>query len=257
MAAERKKLVESIFEDPARKLTDAELVEELQGRGHRVKLEKPPSDRRFRRAPKKKKHHRFAVCGDTHLGSRYQQLTHLNSFYDLVVKEGIDTVLHLGDLVHGHHRMHRDQVYELHVHGADAQTQYAVDTYPKRDGVTTLLLTGNHDDSWFSDSGYDVVKGFCERRDDTLYLGSRGAYLEYGGVMIYLWHPRGGLSYARSYRLQKMIEQMSPESKPHILFSGHWHVGAHLPAYRNVDAFLVPCFQSQSPFEKKIGRAHV
>ena len=61
-------------------------------------------------------------------------------------------------------------------------------------------------------------------------------------------HPSGGPSYARSYKLQKFTEQMPPDAKPHILFVGHYHLACHLPGYRNVEAFLVPCFESQTAY---------
>jgi hypothetical protein len=149
--------------------------------------------------------------------------------------------------------MHRDMPYELHVHGADAQTKYAVEHYPRKAGVTTHLITGNHDDSHWNDAGTDVVRSFCEKRDDTRYIGVRGAYIEFGGVNVYLWHPKSGPAYARSYKLQKWIEGVSAAEKPHMLFAGHWHIANHLPAYRNVEGFLTPCWQSQTPFEKTLG----
>ena len=37
---------------------------------------------------------RFAIMGDTQLGSKYAQLTHLHRFYDLCKDEGITTVYH-------------------------------------------------------------------------------------------------------------------------------------------------------------------
>ena len=66
-------------------------------------------------------------------------------------------------------------------------------------------------------------------------------------------HPHGGMSYARSYKAQKIIEQFQPETKPHVLLCGHWHVANHLPAYRNVEGFLVPSFQGQTQFARRLG----
>lgn len=54
--------------------------------------------------------------------------------------------------------------------------------------------------------------------------------------------------YARSYRMQKIIEQFPPEKKPHILLLGHYHVECHLPTYRNVAGFQLPCFQTQTNY---------
>ena len=233
-------------------LSEHEMIERLQALGHRVSIEKP-QERTVKLAPKKVKHHRFGVVSDTHMGSKHQQLTYLHEFYDTCAKEGIDTVLHVGDLVHGSPKMHRDMVLESFVHGADAQVDYAVENYPKREGIKTLLIAGNHDTSFWEDSGSDVVSRFCKDREDTEYLGQRGAFVEFGGAKIYLWHPRGGGSYALSYRLQKWIEQVSPADKPHMLLVGHWHSPVWIPAYRNVEAIRLPCYQSQTPFEKTLG----
>jgi len=49
------------------------------------------------------------------------------------------------------------------------------------------------------------------------------------------------------------VEQLAPEVKPHMLFVGHWHVQCHVPAYRNVEAFSMGCFQSQTPFLTRLG----
>lgn len=233
-------------------MTEQDAIALLQGSGYRVSIDRP-QEQRIKLAPKKTKHHRFGVVSDTHMGSKYQQLTYLHEFYDLCSKEGIDTVLHVGDLVHGSPKMHRDMILESFVHGADAQVDYAAENYPKREGIKTLLIAGNHDTSFWEDSGSDVVSHFCQQREDATYLGQRGAYVEFGSASVYLWHPRGGGSYALSYRLQKWIEQVSPDAKPHMVLVGHWHSPVHIPAYRNVEALRLPCYQSQTPFEKTLG----
>jgi len=66
-------------------------------------------------------------------------------------------------------------------------------------------------------------------------------------------HPDGGTPYARSYRLQKIIEQLSPENKPNILVAGHLHIEAILPMYRNVLGIQLPCFQAQTPYLARKG----
>ena len=44
---------------------------------------------------------KFAVIGDTQIGSKYAQLTYLHNFYDLCAKEGIENVYHTGDITEG------------------------------------------------------------------------------------------------------------------------------------------------------------
>ena len=68
-----------------------------------------------------------------------------------------------------------------------------------------------------------------------------------------MMHPSGGVAYARSYKVQKIVEQFSPQNKPHILFCGHYHITNHLPMYRNVEAFNVGAFEAQTPYLKRKG----
>ena len=44
---------------------------------------------------------KFAIIGDTQLGSKYTQWTHLKNFYDICEEEGITDVYHTGDITDG------------------------------------------------------------------------------------------------------------------------------------------------------------
>ena len=44
---------------------------------------------------------KFAIIGDTQLGSKYAQISHLKSFYELCASEGIKDVYHTGDVTDG------------------------------------------------------------------------------------------------------------------------------------------------------------
>lgn len=190
--------------------------------------------------------HRFGVVSDTHLGSRYQQLSHLRAFYRLCQQRQIATVFHCGDIVDGD-KMYRGQEYEIFVHGADAQRKYCVKHYPKAKGVKTLVLSGNHDFSFQKDGGYDIVAAICEERTDLEYVGSTLAFANFMSIKIALMHGSGGVAYARSYKVQKVVEQLAPP-KPNMLFAGHYHVPVILSGYRNMEAIQVGCFQSQTPY---------
>lgn len=197
---------------------------------------------------------RIGVVSDTHLCSRHQQLTHLKTIYRRFADEGVKIVLHAGDLVEGM-RMFRGWELEVLCHGHDAQAEYAVANYPREDGITTYVIAGNHDASFKSNAGVDVVRRICDDRPDMSYLGTYGAHLTLpGGLRAYLHHGGpGGPSYARTYRVQKTIENFSPEAKPHLYIVGHYHVTATLPDYRNVFGMLPGCFQSQSEFLRRLG----
>lgn len=54
--------------------------------------------------------------------------------------------------------------------------------------------------------------------------------------------------------MQKIIEQVAPENKPHVLLLGHYHCPTHIPMYRNVEGFQLSCFQAQTPYLKRKGQ---
>ena len=196
---------------------------------------------------------RFAVISCTQIGSKYQQLTHLRAFYRLVDSRGIKVVFHCGDLVDGVN-VYKGHEYELFLHGEKAQRDYCVEKYPRlENGGKTLVIAGNHDYSFMKAVGCDVVANICDRRDDMEYLGAYGAFPTTEFLRVYLQHGKGGGAYARSYKMQKFIEQMAPEIKPDLYFLGHYHTTCALFEYRNVTAFMMGCFQAQTPHLRQFG----
>ena len=242
-------------EKDLKKALNRELIQELKNRGYFVSRVPPTVSGKTFQADFTKmagNKYRFAVVSCSQLCSKYQQLTHLYSFYKLCKKRRIKEVLHCGDLVDGE-RVYRGHEYELFIHGADAQVDYAVSNYPKFEGIKTRVILGNHDESFYKTAGFNVVKAICHERDDMEYLGDYLAFLEIDGLNVGLMHGAGGVAYSRSYKLQKIIEQFAPEVKPHMLFVGHWHVQAHVPQYRNVEGFMMGAFQSQTPYLTRKG----
>ena len=152
---------------------------------------------------------RFGVVSDTHLGSKWQQLTHLNTLYDIFEQEGLHTVYHAGDITEGV-GMRQGHEFELFVHGADAQVAYVVDLYPRREGMATKFITGNHDHSAIKHSGHDIGIAIANKRPDMVYLGRSQARVHLTpNCILEINHPLDGSSYALSYALQKMIDAMS------------------------------------------------
>lgn len=195
---------------------------------------------------------RFAIMGDTQIGSKYTQLTHLHNFYDLCEKEGITDVYHTGDITDGL-KMRPGHEYELYEHSADGQLEAVVKTYPKRNSITTHFITGNHDASLYKHVGYDIGKAIAKERNDMRYLGRDCAVVNITPkCTLELRHPWDGTAYAISYKLQKMIEAMEADSKPNILAVGHYHKAEWL-FYRNVQAIQTACFQGQTPFTRGKG----
>ena len=195
---------------------------------------------------------KFAIMGDTQFGSKYAQLTYLHEFYDLCVREGITDVYHTGDVTDGL-KMRTGHEYELYEVSADEMRDDVVKNYPKRDGITTHFITGNHDASIYKHVGYDIGQAIAWSRDDMKYLGRDCARINLTpNCTLELRHPWDGTAYALSYKMQKMIEAMESDSKPNILAVGHYHKAEYL-FYRNVHALQTGCFQGQTPFTRGKG----
>lgn len=211
-----------------------------------------------------KKFYRIGLVSDTHICSKYQQLTLLYDAYGFFDKAMVDFVLHAGDLTDGKN-MYRGQEREVFKTGADEQAQYVIDNYPKLErNRRTYIIGGQHDRSFYRDGGFDIVKAICKERKDLVYRGFYKAEFIVKGLPIGLQHPGGGVAYALSYKMQKNIESMMgyvasiPSAVRHILeVFGHWHVAVHIPSYMGVDVVGMPCFQSQTPYLEQLGKMPV
>lgn len=201
---------------------------------------------------------KFGVASDQHMNSKYQQLTHLNTFYDICQKEGITTVYNPGDLVEGEYQQRKGHVYEIFNHGADDQVDYVIRNYPRRKGMITKFITGNHDHTHLKNSGYDIGKRIDLERDDMEYLGMNNASIFLTpNCRMDLAHPLDGSSYALSYSIQKSIEAMSVDDLPQIFVVGHHHKAIYLYT-RGIHALEAGTFQAQSAWMKgKRLAAHV
>lgn len=194
----------------------------------------------------------FGLIGDTQIGSKYTQMTHLREFYNLLAEHGIDTVYHTGDITDGL-KMRVGHDYELYEISADEMCADVVKNYPMHDGITTYFITGNHDASLYKQVGYDIGQAIANQRPDMKYLGRDCAVIQLTpNCTLELRHPWDGTAYALSYKPQKMIEAMESDSKPNILAIGHYHKAEYL-FYRNVHCIQTGCFQSQTPFTRGKG----
>ena len=195
---------------------------------------------------------KFAIIGDTQLGSKYAQISHLKSFYELCASEGIKDVYHTGDVTDGL-KMHSGHEYELYKISADDMIQDVIENYPRIEGITTHFITGNHDASIYKQVGYDIGNTITEKRPDMKYLGRDCALIFLTpNCKLELRHPWDGTAYALSYKPQKMIEAMESDSKPNILAIGHYHKAEYL-FYRNVHCLQTGCFQGQTPYTRGKG----
>lgn len=193
---------------------------------------------------------KFGVVSDTHMCSKYEQHTYLQMAYDDFQKENIQDVYHVGDITDGFYTNRPQHLYELHKLGFDQQKDYVIANYPKRDGIKTHVIAGNHDSTHIKNGGGDIVQAIANAREDFEYLGQSDAKVWLTDkIDMDLKHPDGGSSYAYSYRPQKIVESLPGGEKPKILLIGHYHKNFFM-VYRNVIIMCIPSFVRQTPFMK-------
>lgn len=173
---------------------------------------------------------RFAAISNTRFGNKYHRDDALHAFYDVLGREGINLVLHCGDILEGViTATTRDEVL---FPGPEFQTQNLIKNYPKVDGIDTYFITAKDAEGSFTRRPYFLNIGrFIEDsaieagRDDLHYLGPHEAdtRMSVGGrdVVVRLAHPTIGIPYAASYRPQKMAESIQGGTKPHVMLVGH------------------------------------
>ena len=196
----------------------------------------------------------IGVVGDTHLCVKDQQLHMLNTAYRYFYEHEIERVLHLGDIVDGDYGEKRKiQLYNRFCHGADEQSDYVIEMYPRVEGIHTDFIQGSHDETHKINGGATLGRMIDKGRSDMTYRGQDHADVVINGVKIRMRHPGGGVSKYRSRSPQTTIDAMTTGSKPAILLEGHYHKSYYFE-YRNVHAVLCPalCFQSQFMERKDI-----
>lgn len=195
------------------------------------------------------------VISDTHLGSKWCLRSRLIDFVHHAYSRGVREILHPGDMLDG---QYHHSTFEVSHVGLDAQIEDLFQTLPQLPGLTYHAIAGNHDHTFTAKSGVNVgraiVAAFREKgRHDFRYYGERSAYLRVRGALVHLWHPGGGGSYARSYKLQKRVENYSSGEKPSIMLAGHWHQFCHVYE-RGVHAIACPTFHGGgSEFSNMLG----
>lgn len=205
----------------------------------------------------------FGMISDSHLGSVAERLDVLNDAYDEFARRGITKVFHCGDLTDGFDE-YRGHINFVKVHGDQPQALYAIQKYPRRKGITTYVIGGNHDDAYSRrqiDRVSLVSKGFHHQgkevagREDIVYLGQYSHYIILPQeVTMHMLHPRGGAVYALSYKIQKRSENMDKNVRPDIQLSGHFHTFTHV-CLNGTHFVALPGMQDETEFFKRLGLA--
>lgn len=211
---------------------------------------KPIKEADIYEIPSNLKHLKLLLISDTHLCSKYERLDILRYLYKKAEEIGVNYVLHSGDLCES--RSNRpEQIYSLKEASYTGQRDYIIKNYP-HSKIPTYLIAGNHDLWWIKQCGSDICKDVAKARDDIIYLGSDCEDLKIGKLRIRLYHGKGGSSYAKSYKIQKYLDSIPIEERPHILQTGHTHQAFYIKEGKT-HCFQTSCLQDLTPFERSMG----
>jgi predicted phosphodiesterase len=199
---------------------------------------------------------KFGLTSDNHVGNKKQQLTFLHEVYDRFHNEGIEIVYNAGDVTDGNYKNRPEHLNELipGVVGADEQAQYVAEVFPKRNGMKTKAIGGNHDETHIKNGGADVLKRLALLRDDFEHLGNGSAWINLTpNCSLEIIHPLDGSAYATSYSPQRYVDSLQGGDKPNIIFMGHHHKAMYFN-HRNVHVLEAgtTCAQTQWMKRKKI-----
>lgn len=192
----------------------------------------------------------FAVIGDTHMGSEFCDEDALHHFYDMCAERGISTVFHAGDLTEGFNPRRVHTFLKNRAIGFDAQREYTISNYPLREGITTYVISGNHD-NWYQEHGMaNIVKAITDVRSDMVYLGDDFARINITKkVTLALVHPNDGSSADIFSKLQNHIERTANDRLATINVLGHYHKVGWIK-HRGVYGLYPASFQKESNFMK-------
>lgn len=203
----------------------------------------------------------FGLISDTHLGSIGERLDLLKWAYDTFAARGIKQVFHCGDVTDGWDE-YRGHVNFVKVYGSAPQAIRVIKSYPQREGIMTYMIGGNHDDDnnrrsldrlSMVTNGVDYEGKHYEGRKDLVYLGQYShTIILPQEITMQMLHPRGGASYAVSYKQQKRSEAMDKNLRPDIQVSGHYHTYNHI-WLQGTHFVACPGMQDETEFFKRLG----
>jgi biotin operon repressor len=202
--------------------------------------------------------YRFGLISDTHLGSKACHLGDLHNFYDRLQDSGVEIVLHGGDIGDGW-EVHRNQINEVHAEatGWDRLLDYVVEHYPRREGMQTFFISGNHDHKLWKRTGVRFGEQLDNRREDLTWLGDSMARLIFdpeNDIDLELIHPSGGQPYTLGYRAQTLYREQPSDIRPTISAIAHLH-GRLQAAAAGVEAFYTACWKDLTTYGRRKGHA--
>lgn len=194
---------------------------------------------------------RLLLTSDWHVGHYGERPDLIRRVFEIAEERKVDAITCSGNVFEGW-GSYDAQALELTRIGADAQRKRLLEIMPKSD--IPLILIGSpireHDRVFWAKSGHDVVETFTEIAQlmgyNVQYLGGPHGSFVLKGMTFDMQHPKGGLPYGQTYRIQRRLETlvsyMNVDSGAKASFIGHLHRAAFM-LYKGMAGFLVPCLK--------------
>lgn len=200
--------------------------------------------------------YRFALIGDTHLGSSACQLDALHDFYDRLADRDISVVFHAGDITDGYD-IHKGHINHLEgdAIGWGRLKEYTIENYPRRDGIDTYFIEGNHDHKYYKKNSIRYGELIARERDDLHFRGDsmvRFVFDPVNDIDLELIHPSGGQPYTTGYRLQTLYRERPVDQRPTIAGVGHLHESMYAET-EGVKGFYVGGWKGLTTWGKRKG----
>lgn len=202
--------------------------------------------------------YRFGLISDTHLGSEATHLAQLHDFYDRLEDRGITTVYHAGDIGDGW------QIHPGHVNvikgeasGWGRLKDYIVEHYPRRQGIDTLFIEGNHDNRYYQQNSIHFGQLLDNARSDLHYCGDSMARFVFDAehdIDLELIHPSGGKPYTLGYRIMTLYRERPIDTRPTLAGIGHLH-GSMFAQTHGVIGFYTGAWKGLTTYGKRKGHA--
>jgi len=193
-------------------------------------------------------HLRFWLIGDTHVWARECDMDALHRFYDEAKKEGVECVLHAGDLVDGC-GVYPGQQFEQSEIWYEDQIAKVLQEYPDI-WVPTYFIWWNHDQSYLKSMWADICRSIDWLRDDLVNLWYYDAVLNINWIKLQLQHWAGGSSYSPDYKLLRYIDTIKAWEEPDIFALWHYHRAIH-SLHRWIHGFMPGAFLKPNLLAKR------
>ena len=227
---------------------DGELIEYVDGQI--IRFKKPLETDEVYQVPIIKQKLKLLFISDSHLASKHDRIDILNYLYKKAEENGIDAVLHCGDILDGMYTNRPQQVYELKCHGFDEHLDYVVKKYPKSN-IKTYFIGGNHLDTYVRNGGSDMGRAISREREDLIYLNPDTAKIKFGNLGILMHHGSGGKAYSVSYKLQRYAETVD-DKDVQIIMQGHFHNAMYM-YYMGKHCFQVGALVDENNWSRSLG----